>query len=1386
MPTTVDLLKASAVTQIQTDLQNTVAASAAAALNSQNAAAASATTALNAISGAFKGALAGASVPATSTAAGDTYRITSAGTSQSKTWAVGDAAIYNGTSGQWTQLTGFYSGATSYTETGDSYRESGSFIWSDGNTANRAQLQLPGARGNLATSTTATWIGWVDVPTANLSATGGIFAIAGVATPSGSDSNSLVTSLLTDGSLRIDQRGASGGNDFRRFAWSSFRSTYSGQRIWLEVRFTSGTSNPVVRVNGVDISASFTASSANSVPQWLDAALVASYLITGYSWGSGTAPLGCWLNTLLTDAESEAWRITGRPPFWVAAGGSQISLITGDDSTFASDTAFWTKIGTATISGGAANLGTSSSTAIYRDNFLVPGQRYRATAVVTSGTGLFLGWSATPDINLNVTGAGTFSVEFTAGGASIPARLGIYSTGSVVLDSFTIRPIGALSLPQVQPGSNNILDTTFIGGNDAMLVGMLGISLTDGAQSEAQLDQRVSARAGYILCDGITSNRAQVQIPGARGNLAGAPSASWVGWVEVPTVAWGTGSNASTIACIVSRSDQSPNNGTYNLHILGGADGLYITQMGATTSDYRGFNWTSAFRAMYAGQRIWLEVRFSFGTTNPVVRVNGADISSMFTATTGGSSPNWLDASLLSNFFLTGYQWLDRISPQGSWINAHLTNAESDSWRITGRPPFWVFRGGSAAPLYTSDFSTTVDGWSGGTQVASVDSIGGQNDTLELTGANAYAMITRNLPRTVLQGERLRIALQVYRPSGTTSIQWIGLRNSDNSFLFNNAATAVQIPNANTWTDVIVEGIAARTVFGIGLSTNTSGGAGGALATGEKLYFKNIQLLGTGAMSLPLVQSGSASILDATLIGGNDAILIGHTGYSVFDSGLTEAAQDQKTLSRQSAPYVWCDGATTNRAMLQYPGTRGNFAGAPLASWVGWVDVPATNPSANAFIFAVSNSATPSEGEANSIVLLIRSDGSMRLRANGVVALADARWREWSTFRTIFSGQRIWLEVRFTQPLAFPTVRINGTDVTRCFGAADTTQGTPPNSWLAATLATGTQLTGYNWVVGIAPLGCWINGHLTDADSEAWRLTGRAPQWVVQGGNAGTSLLTDSSRNGVFTAVATDWGSFGSATATLNTGTQKLDVSVSAATGGCRLGHSGSPFNVALGGRGATIRFTLSNVVGQTVQVVNSSGGGVWQTFLQNCTNGTYYITLPDLQNNGSGAPQLAFYMNGAGSFTLDDFEVYACGAISLLRPQVIPVADDFTMLGGNPARLLGMRGVSDDKWWRFVVDVDTSSTGNKQVLQGAVFEFPDRQVLDSIEQKLVGTPTFSIGDGTTATRYTASAAPGAGRTRATLASPFPADSGKTGLYVNVTVTGGTAERFTFAGHQTD
>lgn len=57
--------------------------------------------------GAYLGGVAGGSVPATAASAGDYYLITAGGTSQGKTWVTGQLAVYEGTSGNWTQLAAF-------------------------------------------------------------------------------------------------------------------------------------------------------------------------------------------------------------------------------------------------------------------------------------------------------------------------------------------------------------------------------------------------------------------------------------------------------------------------------------------------------------------------------------------------------------------------------------------------------------------------------------------------------------------------------------------------------------------------------------------------------------------------------------------------------------------------------------------------------------------------------------------------------------------------------------------------------------------------------------------------------------------------------------------------------------------------------------------------------------------------------------------------------------------------------------------------------------------------------------------------------------------------------------------------------------------------------
>ena len=458
----------------------------------------SATAAANAIAAQFKGGVAGASVPATSTAAGDRYAITAAGTSQSITWVLGDEARYNGTSGSWTRVSGIYTEVANLRNE-MSTRPATDYIYSDGAIANRAILQTPGTRGNLAGAALASWVGWVDVPTANPSVVAAIACISSSATPNLASTNtspawSLFVTLRPDGSLLIRQMGASpAANDSRSaYTATTFRSLYSGQRIWLDVRITAGTSQPVLRING--ITQSLADLLVGTLPNWLDSSLVATTHLTGHNWPLGPVPLGCWINAHLSDSESDTWRTTGRAPTWVMAGGDCLELISASqDRDFSgAGVGNWTSlIGTATVANTASALdltlgatgatGVRLASAAYRAVNANYYTRVTFTCTLISGTA--------PQLRLGYTSGGgeiLFTPSGTPTAVSYDFYMGpnnqftIYSSSSnssvIRFDDFSTKAIGALSLPRIQP----ILcvdDITEIGGNAARLTaGMRPIS----------------------------------------------------------------------------------------------------------------------------------------------------------------------------------------------------------------------------------------------------------------------------------------------------------------------------------------------------------------------------------------------------------------------------------------------------------------------------------------------------------------------------------------------------------------------------------------------------------------------------------------------------------------------------------------------------------------------------------------------------------------------------------------------------------------------------------------------------------------------------------------------------------------------------------------------
>jgi hypothetical protein len=365
----------------------------------------------------------------------------------------------------------------------DSTRTASGYLYSDGATSNRAQIQTPGTRGALASSAAASWVGWVDVPTA--SSTAEVASLSSSITALASATAWSLGIAFSTADLIIRANGATAATDYRTLTVSAFRTTYSGQRIWLDVRITNGTSAPTVFVNGAAVSGTAGTGSGTS-PDWLSASLVSTYHVTGYGWPAASAPQGQWINTTLTNAESDAWRITGRPPAWVAFGGDCLKPTTAswaNNNNASYD--FDTFTGSATgFSATQDNTGRPYAFAFFNAaQTPLPFGRYRCTFTLAS-TG-----RALPKLSAASSGAAaqTLSVGANAiildpvGGIINPVFVGdpyLTSEGAnafnFTVSNFECVRVGALSLPSIQ-SIPVVRDLTAIGGNQARLVGMTPI-----------------------------------------------------------------------------------------------------------------------------------------------------------------------------------------------------------------------------------------------------------------------------------------------------------------------------------------------------------------------------------------------------------------------------------------------------------------------------------------------------------------------------------------------------------------------------------------------------------------------------------------------------------------------------------------------------------------------------------------------------------------------------------------------------------------------------------------------------------------------------------------------------------------------------------------------
>jgi len=417
--------------------------------------------------------------------------------------------------------------------------------------------------------------------------------------------------------------------------------------------------------------------------------------------------------------------------------------------------------------------------------------------------------------------------------------------------------------------------------------------------------------------------------------------------------------------------------------------------------------------------------------------------------------------------------------------------------------------------------------------------------------------------------------------------------------------------------------------------------------------------------------------------------------------------------SRRVAGYVQSDGATSNRAAGIYGpfdatlNPRGWLAG--VAALTPLIRVTVPTASSTAEIWGASSSSTALASATAWSIGLAWSGNDLVLRCNGATPATDYRTVTWTGLRTTWSGQEITLEPSIVAGTGTPTLKVNGVLTA---GTAADGAGTDPD-WLSTSLVSTWHVVGYNWPIGVAPRVVPILGIITDAESDAWRLRGVLPFWVVSGGHA-ANLIT----NGGFETNTNGWaifagGAISRITSDFYVGAACLQVIASSSGDGVRTDSSGGPVAQPTAKRYST-RFAAKSVSGNTtLRIARGNGSQQVQVTL------TSSWQVFDVAVNGTESPStatnlLAFYLAGAGTFLLDDISARQDGASTVPVVQPCLVIGDASHIGDNQGRLLGCLPVTDEQRWRIVARTHTSAVQDVQAFGGPIFMEANRSRIDS------------------------------------------------------------------------
>lgn len=278
------------------------------------------------------------------------------------------------------------------------------------------------------------------------------------ATSPGSVNNSFNVDM-SGGNLRAFVYDAAPAN-YRLATLTGVATTYAGKTALL--KFVRNGAALKCYVNGVDTA--YIETTSGTAPTW-GVSITGTYLSLGYASSADVTTATIYsaslYNLALTQADvTEIYELGGAVPERFKFG-SQVSIITGDSSTFASSAGNWNTWGAGTFSAGSgvgnAVAGATTDNGDYlvaqnSVNLLTRGRRFRLTLTlgsVTGGTVMLRGLSASGTRYASGLTSGTTTVDFDAPalGTSTQLGLGLAASASGVtftIDNILIAQLGAV------------------------------------------------------------------------------------------------------------------------------------------------------------------------------------------------------------------------------------------------------------------------------------------------------------------------------------------------------------------------------------------------------------------------------------------------------------------------------------------------------------------------------------------------------------------------------------------------------------------------------------------------------------------------------------------------------------------------------------------------------------------------------------------------------------------------------------------------------------------------------------------------------------------------------------------------------------------------------